>query len=261
MYKFFLQDDFDYSLLAEPPVIFISDIDETYLQTDFKSLKGLVTAAVQFAVDKITYPDMSLFYRTVRRARATALYFISSSPVQLRGIMLKKFLLEEVPCDGIVLRDTIRLVVAGHGGEVRNPFGYKLLAILTLMKSFPRASRLVFLGDDTESDSAVYESIKALADGSLGLGGLRGRLEERQIHPDHVAQVIGELDDLPVRGFHVAGIFIRRTGHGTADCNPSEMGRSSIVFEHPRTIIEVLLSRGIITGDQAAWFDARQGGQ
>jgi hypothetical protein len=215
MYRIYVQNDFDFSLVKGPPLIYISDIDETYLQTDFKTVRGLITSAIQFAIDKVAYPDMALFYRIARDQRDCALYFISSSPVQLKDVLQKKFLLDEIPYDGLILRDTFHLMLTGHGDEVRNPFGYKLYALLGLMADFPDRSRIVLIGDDTESDAEIYRTLRGFAQKRLGRSDFEARLAARNIHPQHIPPVLDRLRKIEGKGFEIPAIFIRVTGSGT----------------------------------------------
>jgi hypothetical protein len=256
MYRIYKRNDFDYSIAPERPLIVISDIDETYLRTDFRTLRGLVSTALQFAVDKIVYPDMSLLFKTLKRRRDCALYFISSSPRQLRGVMERKLLLEEVPHDGMVLRDTLHLAFSGKGSELRNPFGYKLFAILELLSDFPDGSSLVFLGDDTESDADVYEIVRRISRDEIGKAELERVLYERGIHTDHVVGILGRLARLTLR-FHVAAVFIRRTGGAARAGEAPGPEPHMLRFTHPGEIMKELVQKGIVEAAESEYFFSR----
>ena len=269
MYRIYVQNDFDFSLVKGPPLIYISDIDETYLRTDFKTVRGLITSAIQFAIDKVAYPDMALFYRIARGRKDCALYFISSSPVQLKDVLQKKFLLDEIPYDGLILRDTLHLMFTGHGDEVRNPFGYKLYALLGLMADFPERSRIVLIGDDTESDVEIYRTLRGFAQKRLGRSDFEARLSARNIHSEHIPPVLNRLHEIEGKGFEIPAIFIRVTGSGISPSSggaedgaivgnrriedaPAESG--PIFFRHPGEIVKRLHDLGIFTTAQYEAF-------
>jgi hypothetical protein len=256
MYRIYKRNDFDFSIAPPGPLIVISDIDETYLRTDFRSLRGLAATALQFAIDKIVYPDMSLLFKTLKRRRDCALFFISSSPRQLRGVMERTFLLEEVPHDGMVLRDTLHLALSGKASELRNPFGYKLFAILELLSDFPDGSRLVLLGDDTESDADVYEIVRRLSAGDIGKAEIERVLYERGIHTDHVVAVLGKLARLTLR-FDVAALFIRITGSGGKGREARAANPIGTGFTHPAEIMKALAARGIVDAADMDYFLSR----
>ena len=253
MYRIYLKSDFDFTLLKEPPLVCISDIDETYLRTDFRSLRGLAVTAMQLAVDRIVYPGMSAFFRALKSNPRWALYFISSSPVQLRAVMRRKFTLEEIPFDGLVLRDTLHMALTGRAGEIRNPFGYKLYALLSLSALFPAGTRIILLGDDTESDADVYETMRALAAGALGRAELERILYARGIHAGHAAGVLRSAGGVEGRSLEVAAIFIRKT---SGDDRAEQPGARKDVtfFTHPSQIMRALLERSIIGADQHDLF-------
>ncbi|RME52000.1 MAG: DUF2183 domain-containing protein, partial [Deltaproteobacteria bacterium] len=186
MYPLLLENDYDFSLLDVAPVVYVSDIDETYLRTRFRTPLEMFETAIQFAIDKVAYPDMSRFFRLVKRDRGRVLYFLSASPLQMRGVLRRKFLLDEVPCDGLILRDVGRLLVRGAWREVGNPLGYKIYALLTLIARLPIGSRLVLLGDDTQRDAEAYGALSAYFEGTHDLAALRRLLAAERISAAHI---------------------------------------------------------------------------
>lgn len=239
MYRLYEENDFDFSICRGTPTIYISDIDETYLKTDFRTIRGLITTTFQYAIDRIVYPGMSEFYRTIKKDGDSALFFLSSSPHQMKELFRRKLLLEEVPYDGMVLRDLVHLLATGGTKEMRNPFGFKLFATLKLAASFPDGSRIVLIGDDTESDAGVYEAFKRITDGSLGGGELSKILAGREIQDKNIAAIIATIGAAAGQGLEVTRIFIRDTGRG---CDTSGV----VLFRHPGEMLDILIGDGVL---------------
>ena len=254
MYDLLSRDDFDYSLLDGPPLVVVSDIDETFLRTDFRSVKGLLTAALQFAVDKMIFPDMSLFFRVMRSLPRSALFFISASPRQLLPVLTRKFLLEEIPYDGIVLRDLFRMALRGKLKEIKKPFGYKLCAVLGLARRFPPGTELILLGDDTESDAAVYLTLRRILSGEIDREELVDLLRTDGLTESTVTSVLELLPREINAEISVPGIFIRDTGGHKGLPDPSS---GALTFTHPLNIMNELRDQGIVSAEFAHSFERR----
>src|SRR5437868_8900070 len=81
--------------------ILLWDIDKTYLDTRFSSMRGLLAIPFEFAIDKRTIPGAAVLLRALRRGSGeesalVPLYFISGSPPQLRRVVERKMLLDGV---------------------------------------------------------------------------------------------------------------------------------------------------------------------
>ena len=89
--------------------VFVWDIDKTYLASDFESFKGLLSIPFEFAVDKRVIAGADVILRALRRGvdpgheASQPLYFISASPVQMRGVIERKMTDDGVEYDGLFI--------------------------------------------------------------------------------------------------------------------------------------------------------------
>lgn len=151
--------------------IFTWDIDKTYLQSDFDSLKGLLSMPFDFAIDKRNIPGTDILLKHLRWCESPTiscpLYFISASPIQLRKVIARKMLLDGVEYDGITLKDQVAFVKAGKIKRLTEQIGYKLSALLLNRMELPWTVREVLFGDDSESDALIYSLYADVISGRL----------------------------------------------------------------------------------------------
>jgi hypothetical protein len=166
----------------------------------------------------------------------------------------RTFLLKEVPYDGLILRDQLHLILSGHVREIKNPFGYKLYAILNLMGEFPQEAELIFLGDDIEADRDIYLTVQALVHGAIDRVELAQRLCERKIPDSQVPAILACADALTHRNYRVNSIFIRRTATKSCGVTAGTGEPNVVLFTHPQEIATVLHRKGMINDEQLAAF-------
>jgi len=192
--------------------VFVSDIDKTYLATRFSSMKGLARIPIELAVDKQAVAGMTEILRGVRRGpgpgfAAAPLYFISSSPPQLRRVIERKMLLDGVQPDGFVFKDWLRTLGEGKPKRLKEHVAFKLTALLRGRLSRPDATEYLF-GDDVERDPETYSLYGRLLAGELEEDALEAELREYSVAPADRQEVQTLLASLPARHGRVAGAFI-----------------------------------------------------
>jgi hypothetical protein len=169
--------------------VFTCDIDRTYLDTRFSSLKGLARIPFEGALDKVTIPGMAQLLKEVRRgpgqvSRHTPIYFVSSSPHQLRGVLERKFLLDGIEFDGTTFKNWGALLKRGRLGGLKKQVAYKLAALLGNRAALPPGAREVLLGDDLEVDPLVYDLYRRILSGEIADRLLPSVLARHGVTPD-----------------------------------------------------------------------------
>lgn len=168
--------------------ILVWDIDKTYLDTRFSSLRGLLSIPLELAIDKRALPGTVPLLRALRRgpgekSQLVPLYFVSGSPVQLRGVIEEKMTLDGVGFDGITFKDQLGLLRRRRPRAIVHQVGYKLIALLLYrLEANPRARWLLF-GDDVEADVEVFRLFGRVC------GGLSGEALERRLKHYKVGSV------------------------------------------------------------------------
>jgi hypothetical protein len=185
--------------------VFVWDIDKTYLQTHFSSLKGMARIPVEFAIDKKAIAGMPEILRGLRRGpgedfACAPLYFVSASPPQMRRVIERKMLMDGVEYDGIVLKDWLKTLRQLRPGRLREQAGFKICALLSGRLNRPKSVEYLF-GDDVESDAEAFFVYARLLSGELTAGEAETRMLKAGIKRDDRRCIRALLDRLgPDRG-------------------------------------------------------------
>ncbi len=181
-------------------MVFVWDIDKTYLQTHFSSLRGLAAIPFEGAEDKIAIPGTIPILKALKKGMhswrdlAHPLFFVSGSPPQLRQVIQEKMTLDGIRYDGLMFKDQWGLVRAGRPKDVKKQIGYKLAALLTLKLHIPGNPSFYCFGDDVESDAEVFELYAEVMKG-MSQQALLERLNDAEVHEhdmDYIFSVINE---------------------------------------------------------------------
>src|SRR4051812_25289349 len=98
----------------EAPLVYVWDIDKTYLDTHFESIRGLLRTAVEKAFQKRNVPGTNLLVRALARTHHDAnqkkfpIYFISASPPQMERKIKQKLLIDGINPFGSFFKDNLR---------------------------------------------------------------------------------------------------------------------------------------------------------
>lgn len=242
--------------------VFVWDIDKTYLDTRFSSLRGLLGIPFELAIDKRALPGTVPLLHGLRHgpgeeSALNPLYFISGSPRELRRIVERKMTLDGVQYDGITFKDQLGLLKARRPMGIVEQVGYKLKALLLYRREHPPGARYVLFGDDVERD---LESFLLFGEVCGGLRGpaLRERLASLHVHARDVEECASLADALAVGEDPVAHVFIHEVKGGRVRSADPRVHVSPTFLEHAR----VLLRLGKIRPEHVAAVedDVRAGG-
>ncbi len=193
---------------VEPRRIYRWDLDKTYLQTEFDSLKDLVRTALQKAHEKRAVPGAAALIRELRSRGDSWLAIVSGSPTQMRAVLQEKLLLDGITWDEFVLKDNVRNILRGRFRALRGQVGYKLPVLLESRLRAPAEAQEVLFGDDAEADAFIYSLYADLLAGRVDERVLSRVLEEAGVYPDDQARVRAAWKALPPAD-PVRRIFIR----------------------------------------------------
>ncbi|MEZ4814713.1 MAG: phosphatase domain-containing protein [Bdellovibrionota bacterium] len=152
--------------------VVVSDVDRTYLDTQIHSIGGLLRAAFERPERKHGVPGFSLLLRALRRGAEelpskNPLFFVSASPPQIGPTLRAKMDLDGIEHEGLILKDQLKHVRSGEFKKLKEQLGYKLGALLSLWYFLPKTSKLIFFGDDSESDARVFTLFALISSGKL----------------------------------------------------------------------------------------------
>lgn len=238
-----LPDDYDGNVL-------LWDIDKTYLETHFSSLRGLAAIPFEFAIDKRSVPGSVTLLRALRRGAGehsaiVPLFFVSGSPPQLRRVIERRMTMDGVEFDGITFKDQWGLLLRGRPKALKQQVGYKLTALLMYRRAVPAAARWWMFGDDVEEDAEVFALFGEVCAGLRGAE-LERRLASHRVHADDVRMVREHSDGLEVADDPVERIFI----HLERNTDPARFTNAKVVPTHSYVQAAlVLCERGLIKPD------------
>jgi hypothetical protein len=223
--------------------IYVWDIDKTYLDTRFSSVRGLLGIPFELAIDKRALPGTVPLLRGLRHgpdeeSALCPLYFISGSPKELRRIVERKMTLDGVQFDGITFKDQWGLLKAGRPKGITEQVGYKLKALLLYRREHPVGARYTLFGDDVERD---LDSFLLFGEVCAGLRGpdLRRRLQAMGVHGRDVDEATSLADALAVVDDPVEHVFIHEVRGGRLSSSDPRVHVSPSFLDHARTLFSL----------------------
>ncbi len=160
-------------LSAQTKRAVISDIDDTILKTELKSLFKLQAIYLTFlksAAGRKSFQRGAAFYRNLQNSfnepgDDTPFFYVSKSPWNLYDV-LKDFLkLNKLPEGPLLLRD----IGLPHEKRAKGYHGHKKKQILKILERFPEVQFLC-IGDTGEADPTIYFNLaKKFPDRILGI--------------------------------------------------------------------------------------------
>ncbi len=191
------------------------DIDKTYLDTRFERVQALARIPLEISIDKVPVKGAVPLLQALRRNRGgepSPLYFLSSSPRQLRIVLERRLQIDEIDFDGLTLKDWWPVIRERQHGGLREHIGYKLVALLLNRTDFPPGTRELLLGDDAEKDVLAYSIYADLLAGNLRGTNLKATLAMHGVAPAIIETIVNRTRDWPELKDGVAGIHILETG-------------------------------------------------
>jgi hypothetical protein len=148
----------DASLATEAEHVFVWDLDKTYLDTHFESLRGLYRTIKEKAFQKKNIPGTRTLVKalTVRGESFFPIYFVTASPPQMERRIREKLELDGIKPYGIFCKDNLKNLKPGRLRRLNHQVGYKLQALMHLRSRLGQNLKQVLWGDDSESDAVIY---------------------------------------------------------------------------------------------------------
>ncbi len=185
------------------------DLDKTYLDTDFHSLRGVVRAATEPAHRKRALPGAGALLRALSGQSDASVMIVSGSPRQMRGVLSEKLKLDGVRFDQLVLKDNLSNVRRGRFRAIKGQIGYKLPALLRARAATPVEATEVLFGDDVEADALVYSLYADAISGRVGAAEVSRVMEKAGAYPDEIDLALKALVEIEPADA-VERVFIRQ---------------------------------------------------
>lgn len=186
------------------------DLDKTYLNTNFDSLKDLVKTFWQKPEDKATVIGAQALLQALldpadRDKRHVT--FISGSPRQMRRVLAGKLKLDGVEPDVFILKPNLENLLRGRFRALRGQVGYKLKALLHSHLGDETEHEYLF-GDDAEQDAFIYSLYADILAGRIPAERMAAILTACKVYRHDVDEIMTLHGRLAGAGDVVRRIFI-----------------------------------------------------
>ncbi len=204
----------------------ISDIDKTYIESEFSTFLDMAKIAFEDEEDKITVSGATQVlcllknYAGDENKNLKFLHFVSSSPPQLRQVLEKKLLLDGLTWDSDTFKNQLYNLVSRRTDLLREHIAYKMGAILNLIAQAKPQSQFILIGDSSESDPVIYLGIKLLLEKKISVDDFQHYIEKCGIENKTIEQVLSLVSFLNEEK-KVMAILIRKVkGHHFFESHP-----------------------------------------
>ena len=229
------------------------DLDKTYLNTNFDSLKDLVKTFWQKPEDKATVAGAQALLQALldpadRDKRHVT--FISGSPNQMRRVLASKLKLDGVEPDVFILKPNLENLLRGRFRALRGQVGYKLKALLLSHMARETVDEYLF-GDDAEQDAFIYSLYADILAGRVDAVGLAAILSTCKVYRHDVDEIMAHHSKLVGSGDVVRRIFIHLDRRSPLDRFAAYGARVVAIYNYFQCAVllfdaGLLASRGLV---------------
>jgi hypothetical protein len=164
--------------------LFRWDLDKTYLQTEFETLRGMWRTLRERPEDKRSYPGAAELLASLSQEPEHRIGIVSGSPRQMRPVLERKLEMDGVEFDQLELKPQLESMARFRFRALREQIGYKLPALLEGRERLGPTLPETLVGDDVELDALIYSLYADLLAGGVPAPELEEVLERARVHSD-----------------------------------------------------------------------------
>ncbi len=182
--------------------VYVWDLDKTYLDTSFKTLRELWKAIREKAFQKKNIPGTQLLVRALTEDQVNkqfAIYFITASPPQIEEKIRAKLEFDGIHPLGAYFKDNLKNLRPNRLWRLTEQVGYKLQALLQLRQKLKEDVQQILWGDDSESDVVIYSLYSDICARRISELELRSVLEGLNVLPSQIETIVDLQQTLPER--------------------------------------------------------------
>lgn len=144
--------------------IYVWDLDKTYLDTHWQSVRDLFRASFADNYHRNNVPGTATLVNSLKQswqqkngeAVPLPIFFITASPPQMEKKIREKLVSDEILPLGIFFKDNLRNLWPGRFWKLKQHVGYKVTALMYLRTLLKSNITQVLWGDDSETDAVIY---------------------------------------------------------------------------------------------------------
>jgi len=192
----------DSSIKQDAPLVYIWDLDKTYLDTHFENIRGLWRTIVEKAFQKRNVPGtrsliLALNATYEEKGEYFPLFFISASPPQMEKKIKRKFDIDGLKPYGSIFKDNLKNLTPKRLWRLTNHFGFKLQALLQLRTRLQENVKQILWGDDSESDAVIYSFYSDICSRRLSSDEIFKILKGLRVHQDQMEIIFSLQEKIP----------------------------------------------------------------
>ncbi len=241
---------------SEAREVYVWDLDKTYLDTQFESIRGLIKVAMEKAFQKRNVPGTATLVRALRNSWQLShhgradfpIYFITGSPPQLEKRIHEKLNLDGIYPYGMFCKDNLRNLRPSRLWRLTHQVGFKLQSLLQLRIHLGPDVRQVLWGDDSESDAVIYSLYSDICARRFDEGEIRNILGRFKVVGDQVDSILRLQGEIPEHD-PVEKIYINLADDTDADYYLKFGRRILPIYNSFQTSLD-LFQDGRLNGDQ-----------
>ena len=187
------------------------DLDKTYLDTHFESLRKLAMIPFERPEEKVNIPGSAALLRElcadIPGLAPSRVAIVSGSPTQMRRVLEKKLRLDGVAWHEFHLKPQWKNIKRGRFRAMRNQVGYKLPLLLRSRAELGQIVPESLFGDDAEADAFIYSLYADVIADRVDATLLRKVLTRAGAYEEEVEECLGHARRID-RADSVQNIFI-----------------------------------------------------
>ena len=182
---------------SEAQEIYVWDLDKTYLDTRFQSLRDLWKTIIERAFQKKNVPGTSSLVRALQDfwQQETSdthlpIFFITASPPQLERKIFEKLEIDGIQPFGAFFKDNLKNLTPKRFWRLNKQVGYKIQSLMQLRLKLREDVRQVLWGDDSESDAIIYNLYSDICSRRRSRGELKKILKHLSVSSDQIDTIL-----------------------------------------------------------------------
>lgn len=174
----------------DEPTIYVWDIDKTYLNTKFETIKGLFKTAFEKAFQKTNVPGTPTLIKALQLHHHFPVFFISASPPQMESKIYQKMRLDGLSPAGIYFKDNLKNLRFSKFRRLKQHVGFKIQALMQLRIHMESKGKMILFGDDSESDAVVYSLFSDICSRRIPQNEILATLTAMNVEPEQRKRIL-----------------------------------------------------------------------
>ncbi len=189
-------------IAAQAPLVYVWDLDKTYLDTNITSLRGLIKTIREKAFQKKNVPGSATLVRSLIQnkkdsAPAFPLYFITASPPQMERKIKAKLEIDGILPFGAFFKDNLKNLKPNRFRRLTQQIGFKLQALLQLRIKLKSDVQQILWGDDSETDALIYSLYSDICSERIDVDEQMSLLESLSVTPYQMKVILDLKKQIP----------------------------------------------------------------